>query len=235
MFGTDIDLKDLSALGGAGGALIAAISYWWKTRHERRRATRTALFYLLELHHVLRRVYAASRWLKFELGPSLKASLRSRGIELNESEFTSMLAQVMPAFNQFGRSQIERSVAGMAEGLARSLVDLAKEDPVLAFRLRGRDQLLLMPQHVEQIAAGQTASQPPGSSDSGWADAGEFFTTVSLEDLENAIRSTAKRCDLCTRFRVWKLLRSAADDRDIKSVIQRLVDKAAASIAAQKQ
>ncbi|MBK6005639.1 hypothetical protein JJB11_05995 [Ramlibacter ginsenosidimutans] len=231
-----VDLTGLSALGGAGSAFIAAISYWWKTAHERRRATRTALFYLLELHHVLSRVRSASSWLKSNLGPSLKGSLHSRGIELNEEEFAASLSEAIPAFEQFGRLQIENSVAGISEGLSRSLVDLAKEDPLLAFRLRGRDQLLLMPQQLNDFVSRRAAeASAPSSDSSNWSGPEEFFSNVSLEELENAIRATASRCDLSTRIRTRALLRSAAEQLGgIDAVAKRVTDEFAASVAAKK-
>jgi hypothetical protein len=218
-----MDLKDLSALGGAASALIAAFSYWAKTRHERRRATRRILFYLLELHHVAHRVRAASRGFRSEFLHVFGAAIQARGFVFNESETAAVLKQAEPVLAAFGRKQLEATVADSSEAFTNALADLSKEDPVLAFRLRGRDQLMLMPQKLESLLAQHTTpsnSTAPNVRDSTVFD--EFLAGMAIEDLELAIRAVARTCDFVTHLRVTLLLRKAARDQvsdDLKSIV----------------
>jgi hypothetical protein len=124
-----MDPKDLSALGGAGSALIAALSYWAKSRHERRRAATTVLYYLLELHHVVHRIGTASKSLERELVHAFKAACQSRGIAFNESEVTAAMKQAEPLISSLGRVQLEGVVADSASAFASALADLAREKP----------------------------------------------------------------------------------------------------------
>jgi hypothetical protein len=221
-----LDPKDLSALGGAGGALIAALSYWAKTRHERRRSTRTVLYYLLEMHHVVHRVKAASDSFKSEFIEEFKAALRKRGLALNEAEAAAAMKQAAPVLARFGRLQIETTVAEIGEAFSKALADLSREDPLLAFRLRGRDQVLLLRRKIETFVTElETESSESGSTDISAFD--EMLTGTTLEELQFAIRATAWRCDFLTHVQAKVLLYKARRETfsgEIREVVAGLVE-----------
>lgn len=204
-----MDLKDLGVLGGAVSAVVAAISYWAKTRHERRRATRTALYYLLEAHHLVRRINAANKHLPNELRAAIEAS----GGAITDAELTSVMEQMKPLMRGFMQAPLEELSTEIRVPFATALADLAKEDPVLAFELRGRDKLLLLSQNIDAMV-GQALAQATEIGDAERSAARSNFDAFLLDtaatELDSAIRSTAWKCDLVTHLRVKLLLARTA-------------------------
>lgn len=221
-----MDPKDLSALGGAGGALIAALSYWAKTRHERRRSTRTVLYYLLEMHHVVHRVKAANDSFKSEFIEEFKAALRKRGLTVNDGDAAAAMKQAAPVLARFGRMQIETTVAESGEAFSKALADLSREDPLLAFRLRGRDQLLILHRKIETfLTEFETESSKSDPAEVSALD--DMLTGTTLEELRIAIRATAWRCDLFTHVQAKVLVYRACRETfsaEIKEVVAGLVE-----------
>lgn len=217
------DLKDLGFLGGALSALVAAVSYWAKTRHERKRATRTILYHLLELHHVVHRVTGASTILEGELIQQVRAELASRGLTLDESQARSALQEAAPVLRAFGRNELAQAATSVGLAFSNALADLAREDPVLAFRLRGRERLLLLPDAIE------AASQNQVRDVSTQGDAQmlhDVLLRMSLDDLRAAIRATAWRCDVVTHVRTLLLIRKAEceeESEELKALAARVV------------
>lgn len=221
-----LDPKDLSALGGAGGALIAALSYWAKTRHERRRSTRTVLYYLLEMHHVVHRVQATNESFKSEFIQEFRAALQSRGLALNDAEAASAMKQASPVLARFGRMQIESTVSESGEAFSKALADLSREDPLLAFRLRGRDQLLLLRRKIEGFVT-ELGTQSSTSDPVDVSVLDEMLTGTTLEELRIAIRATAWRCDILTHLQTKVLLNKARRETwsgEIRELVAGLVE-----------
>jgi hypothetical protein len=204
-----MDLKDLGVLGGAVSAVIAAISYWAKTRHERRRATRTALYYLLEAHHLVRRInFATNHFLN-----ELRAAFVAGGVAITDAELTSVTEQMTPLMRGFMQAPLEELSTEIRAPFATALADLAKEDPVLAFELRGRDKLLLLSQNIDAMvsqALTQAVEIGDGERSATRSNFDAFLLDTAASELESAIRSTAWKCDLVTHIRVKLLLTRTA-------------------------
>jgi hypothetical protein len=217
------DLKDLGFLGGALSALVAAMSYWAKTRHERKRATRTILYHLLELHHVVHRVTAASTILEGELIQQVRAELASRGLAFDESQERAALQEAAPVLRAFGRNELAQAATSVGLGFSNALADLAREDPVLAFRLRGRERLLVLPDAIE--AAARKHAQDVSTQRESQA-LHDVLLRMSLDDLRAAIRVTAWRCDVVTHVRTLLLVRKAEreeESEELKELAARVV------------
>jgi hypothetical protein len=208
-----MDLKDLGILGGAGSAAIAAISYWAKTQHERRRATRIALFYLLEAHHLARRLNVATNHLVAEFVKELKTAHEKGGSSITEAEATSATEQIEPLMRDMLRSMLEELSTDIRDPYAKALTELAREDPILAFKLRGRDQLLLISQNIDAFIA-QASAHAVAIEHAEPAKPGQrlnaFLIDTMVTELDHAVRLTASRCDLLTRVQVLLLLRRTA-------------------------
>jgi hypothetical protein len=233
-----MDPKDLGILGGAGSALIAALSYWAKTRHERRRATRTVLYYLLELHHVVHRMRAALEILESALVGELKAAFQARGFAFDESAAAAALKQAGPLIAGYGRIQLEGTVADSEDAFSKALVDLAKEDPVLAFRLRGRDQMTVVRQKLQAFASEHSAALSPEASETNWSHFDEFLSTMALEELRTAIRATSWECDLLTHLKTNILLRKSASKQlsgELREVVTAIAHSYVSAVASQRR
>lgn len=230
-----MDPKDLGILGAACSAIVAALSYWAKTRHERRRATRTVLYYLLELHHVVHRLRAASKALDSEFIRELTTAFHSRGVTISESDATAALELVGPLISEFGRVQIEGTVAAITNEFSKGLADLAREDPILAFRLRGRDQLMLLPQKIQGFVA-QNSSEDMSATEENrdnMSSLDDLLLRLAIEELHSAIRATAWNCDLLTHVRTTLLLRRSAREEssgELKEIVTRFVDDYTSSL-----
>ncbi|WP_305639203.1 hypothetical protein [Polaromonas sp.] len=225
-----MDLKDLGILGGALSAVIAALSYWAKTRHERRRATRTALYYLLEVHHLVRRLRVATNNLASQIVQDIRTALEERGSSIAEAEVASASEQLKPVMRDFMHAQLEELSTDIRDPFAKALADLAKEDPILAFRLRGRDRLLLLSQNIDAIAA-QASAQAVAIGNAERATPGPnvdgFLLDATVSELEHAVRATAWRCDIFTHLGVMLLLRRTAREEtgDLRELVADMVKK----------
>jgi hypothetical protein len=230
---------EFSALTGAGSALVAALSYLAKTNHERRRVTRTVLYYLLELHHVTHRVRSAVLLLETELVKQLRIAYKSRDLPFNDAEATLAFVAAKPLLVEFGRKQLEGTVSTSAEAFAKALSDLARENPVLAFRLRGRDQITLLRQKIEGFAglSGANDSAGPRSPGLEWPQLDPLLFEVAEEELRQAIRATVWGCDVVTHFKAKRLLRSAGDEQvssQFKDLLKQVAENYVASLASQR-
>lgn len=227
-----LNATELSLVGAALSSLIAALSYWAKTRHERRRATRTVLYYLLEVHHLLRRLRIAQRDLPSQLMAAIRKIIAERGGSISEADATEALGMSAPPLKEFARGRLESLAGEVREPFAKALSDLAREDPVLAFYLRGRDQLMLTGEEVDRFAAKSEQREPASAAASGGpANFDLVLSNLAVAELESALRRTAWSCDLLTHARVWLHLRRAerGETRQLEEFAEALVRKLASA------
>lgn len=197
----------LSALGAAGSAFVAACAYWAKTNHERRRVTRTVLYYLLELHHVLNRSSIALKSIENILLTEVRKALEARGQPFSEEDYKAAMKLALPHLARFALTELEASVAESADSFSKALSDLARENPILAFRLRGRDKLVLLGSKLQEFTKLSTTSEKTLEEELSLLK--QLLLSLSEEDLRNSIRSTAWGCDIITHLKVLVLLRRA--------------------------
>lgn len=230
-----MDPIELSALGAMGSAFLAVLAYWAKTNHERRRVTRTVLYYLLELHHIVSRVNMAVASIESVLIAEMRRAFATRGLTFNEADGKQAMKLALPHIARFAYGEVEGAVAEGAGDFNKALVDLARENPVLAFRLRGRDRVAVLGVRLEefvQAASAQSGQAKPTNQE--LAHFNQVFLKLSADELRSAIRATAWGCDLITHFKVWRLLRATQDEassQDLTDVIGALVDEYVSSIA----
>lgn len=226
---------ELSALGAMGSAFLAALAYWAKTTHERRRVTRTVLYYLLELHHIVNRVNLAVNSIEGMLMTEMRRGFATRGLTFNEADGMEAMKLALPHIANFAYGEVAGTVAEGAGDFNKALTDLARENPVLAFRLRGRDRVAVLGSRVEEFvkAASVQAGQTKPTNQE-LAQFNQVFLKLSAEELSRAVRATAWGCDLITHFKVWRLLRATHDEassHDLANVIGALVDEHVSNIA----
>lgn len=140
-----MDSKVIAALIGligiSLGALLAGIGYFLKTRHERLRAKKLVLFHLLEIRHLLKSSYADPKEITSEYITFCKSFFLKIGLSENEEipdELKSLIENHMSSLIKTLSPQISVEFINSFEN---SLQSLCKDDPVLAFQLRGKEQL----------------------------------------------------------------------------------------------
>lgn len=220
----NLDPKEWSFLGGAASTLIAAVSYWAKTRHERRRATRTVLYYLLEVHHNVHRAHGLAKDLPAKFITLTKASLLRRGVSATEGEWLAATAQLTPMLRQFMSAEVTEIIHTFKEPLEKALAELAREDPVLAFRIRGRDRIMLVSEKLQKLVGGTSPDDR-----STIAGLESFFRDVALKELQEAIYAAAFACDTLTLLKVHATLKrkqrlnSGVDDAEMQEFIDSMI------------
>ncbi len=226
-----MDALLISAIGTALSAFIAAMGYLAKTRHERRRSTRTVLYYLLETHHLVLRLQFGLKHVPKELISRSREALREQSVVLTDADASIILKHLPPLLRELAVGELQALGASIQVPFEQALADLSREDPVLAFKLRGRDQVALLTNRLEPTltryaealgSGGQTGSSPIGA-----AVTEDLVRGLAVTELESAIRSTAWRCDLLTHFLVLRLLRHAKRQErldDLKQLVSEMVD-----------
>src|SRR4030065_2050911 len=100
-----MDAKVLGLLGTALSALIAAIGYYAKTKHERRRATRTVLYYLLELYHLTSKMQFCVKQFPAKYAEECTVALNARGLSFTEVEAKLLRDAMEHLIRDIGRSE----------------------------------------------------------------------------------------------------------------------------------
>lgn len=215
-----LDPKDLSFLGGALSTLLAAFGYWTKTRHEQRRATRTVLYYLLEHHHHVRRAHESVRSLQTKFLAVMLDSLKVRGVQVSDEEWSKVRQQVAPLIRSFVSSEIQENLVSLQEPLERALADLARENPVLAYRLRGRERIMLLNEKITKLAGPDAA---PDETALEFFEA--FVGEIALGELRKSVYATARACDVLTLVKVHLAMkRQERPDPEEDVEVQTFVD-----------
>lgn len=220
------DAQQLGLLGTASSAFIAAASYWSKVRHERRRSTRTALYYLLEVHHHLSRLLHGLKTMPPRLTERCSEVFTERGIGVSEAEKKALAAALDLMMKSYAQSELRSLAESVSAPFAQVLAEVAREDPVLAFELRGRDQLVVGAYKYfdmfdrQQLAAEREKPEVKKALD----DLIDFLQEAALEQLRAAIRATAWKCDLTTTLRTLWIVRR--EERGTASgELQRMADR----------
>lgn len=200
-----MDPVEISALGAAGSALLAALAYCAKANHERRRVTRSVVYYLLELHHVVAKVSIVIREMDGILSREISKVLSQRGVDFNKYELEAAIKAALPEIIRFAHALLEKTIRDTAEGYAKALSDLARENPVLAFQLRGREHTAVFFNEMSDFLK-KTANDFP--DDAAQIFLKGFFASSAEQDLRRFILKALWGCDVITHYRASILVRN---------------------------
>jgi hypothetical protein len=153
-----IDPKLLAALGAVGSAMLAAAGYIAKLRYERKRTLRVTLFYLLQLRQTALVDELIATQLPERVMKALNAVLRDQKLELTDAETESLIREARPILAAVVERQSAVELQEIRGQLAKSLSDLAKDEPVLAFRLSAGLPNLKLPDGASDV---RPADFPP--------------------------------------------------------------------------
>lgn len=217
-----MDAQLFGLAGTALSALIAALSYRGKIRHERRRSTRTVLFYLLEIHHFLSRGVLSTSSFPRQYIDKIVALLSERGIIVSEAEASALPAQIQEAARILLQAELKKLSLAISEPFQAALRDLSREDPLLAFNLRGKDSVSDISDLFEVI--GGKPVQPDMKADE-VARASALLSfledrmkSMASDEVERCIRATAWRCDVVTNYRIHRHLQRVSTLRSLEGI-----------------
>ncbi|PMO35294.1 hypothetical protein BCT11_22965 [Vibrio sp. 10N.222.52.B12] len=153
-----MEVQVIAALIGIAGVTLSAVfsgfGYYAKVRAEKLRTTRQVLFYLLEFRaHVLASAMSPSELYDQYLNECRKYFDKKRiaGVvipqqnqELMLGYFSQLIEQITPELSQ-----------EFISGYSNTINELAKDKPILAFQLRGKDvatkMVMLQKSYLEQL------------------------------------------------------------------------------------
>lgn len=201
-------------LGTAASAAIAALGYLWKNWYERRRTTRTVLYHLLEIHHRVARFHFGMKHYPQEHIDRCTEVLKQRGFQLDVATLETLRLMISDSVRNLALAEIRELKLRLVEPFDKALTDLAKDDPLLAFELRGKDDIASIGDKLEKAMPGLLSTEEV-SVDLATQLAKlrepieDFERTASLDALDRCIRMTASSCGIFTRFKVHRHLKAA--------------------------
>jgi hypothetical protein len=201
-----MDPKALAILGTALSALIAALGYFAKARHERRKTTRIVLYHLLELRQTLAAIWELTSRFPHESVGTLKAALTSNNVALQESDFEEIEVAFKRNFRSFAITKLEEVEREVLQPYARAVADLAMDDPILAFHLKGQASISGTSKAVAQLVGPKPEGMDEGFVDELFALFEDHSRSSSLREISSAIRVVAFEAGSWTYLRVRYML-----------------------------
>jgi hypothetical protein len=188
-----LDPLVIAAFGAVGSAMLAALAYVLKLRFERKRTVRLVLFQLFQLrqHLVLRSL--ALNELPARLLDAFRSTCQEQGIAFTDSEFTQLCEKAKPAALSAALESEEADIREVRVALNKSLTELAKDSPLLAYRLA-----LSLPEPARE---GSDTSDTPQSEDQRIKEIATYFvTTIKHEATRKALESQCDSTKHCIRL-----------------------------------
>jgi hypothetical protein len=213
-----MDSKVIAALIGligiSLGALLGGVGYYLKSRSERLQAKKLVLFHLLEFRHLLKSSYVdpkeiTAEYLKYctaiflKLGVNLDDDVPEELKKLIENHMASLVEAMSPKISP-----------AFIHSFENSLHSLCKDEPVLAFQLRGKEQLTEVLTIQENYIKNFTNSNLFGSyqKDNEVAskqlnDMNNRATKELIKDIDQDISLISRYCGIYTWFNCRSIIK----------------------------
>lgn len=140
-----MDGKVIAALIGLAGislgALLSGIGYFMKSRAERLQVKRNVLFHLLEIRFLLVSSYEDPRKITESYIELCKRCFEKAGLGADEGPPESLKMLIENHLKNVIEAVKPKIESDFISSYENSLKDLSKDDPVLAYLLRGRENL----------------------------------------------------------------------------------------------
>lgn len=226
-----MDAGWFGALGAAGSALLAASGYLYKLRRERQRTARAALYHLLELNHRVVRVHEAVGAMPSDFLVLFERSLLRHGVSLDEAvrqQLSGMVGKLVRATMEVQLDDLRETIGVPLE---KVLDELAKDDPFLAFTLKGRDALARVLQPMDKLRDHGRLAEFATILEGTQAIkdiVSDLLREFSTEEIRKAVLDTAMSVGVLTWLRCRYFLRSNYSNRRqelLKQFIDSLVEK----------
>ncbi len=198
MFAT-FDPQLVGLLGTALSALIAALGYKGKLRHERLRTTRVVLYYLLEMHHRVQKLQKLITVFPRQATVTLRSALAAQSLTVTDTQLEQIHAAVDPGFRQFVERQMDELRLEVLEPYRKALLDLAKDDPMLAYSLKGQEELHATASNVEAMLKDAMSKEGDASGnalETFHRVLGDYARHAVVEDLAKSTKLAARKCGL---------------------------------------
>ncbi|MFN7122576.1 MAG: hypothetical protein ACK4NM_11145 [Hydrogenophaga sp.] len=205
----------VALLGATLSALIAAFAYYGKARHERLRTTRTVLYHLLEMrHHFAATEYGVAKFPDQYL-EIVNATLKRNRIVIQDAEQEALVPLLRQFVREIQGAKVEALVVQIIEPFLRALSDLARDDPLLAYELKGKEVIKSVSSMFADVPHFANALEVPSEEEhvkeALLTSLDDLDREVTLGVLANAIRQVARRCGPTVYVRTIRAIRRQSD------------------------
>lgn len=202
----------ISIAGIALGILASGLGYFYKVRSERLKTTKETLYYLLEFRAHFMASSCSPRDLSQEYINICEKFFKSKGIAN-----TAPPPEIAILLNQMFQSIVDSITPNISNefliAYEASLKNLSKDNPVLAYKLRGKetysDLFDMIRKYNEQLSNLSIVLDDidPAHLNKQISDMADWGFNEHLGQTDADIARVAKQCDLPTRWEVRKILK----------------------------
>lgn len=159
-----MDVEAIVPLGGvAFAALLSAAGYLWRVRLEAKKSARKVLYYLLEIRYAINTSLIDPRHMYDRYMNEMIAEFSSRKIALRREDLDekvgSHIFQYLVNVTESLAVKIDQKIIAPYE---EALLDLAEVNPVLAYRLRGKERFQVFLSHSNNYSKEMDSDVLPG-------------------------------------------------------------------------
>ncbi len=193
-----MDAKVIGILATASfGAIIASIGYLIKIKREQRRATRTVLFYLLELHHLFSRFHFSVMLFPSHYAEICKAAFTKKGLPFTDVEAKLFSEVIEQTVRNSGVFRIDEFELEIAMPFTVALTELSREDPLLAYRLKGKESISKSTKLIQSYLLSATNDpQDKAAVKDSYPHIDDIFRQFVMNELVRSIHSVAWYCGI---------------------------------------
>lgn len=247
-----MDVETIIALGGVAlAALLSAVGYLWRVRLEAKRSARKVLYYLLEIRYAINTSLIDPRHMYDKYMDEMIAEFSSRKIALRREDLDERVGayifQYMVNITESLAVKIDQKIIAPYED---ALLDLAEVNPVLAYRLRGKERFQIFLSHSNSYSKEMDSDVLPGllkDLEHGKEEIirlGRAATKESMSDLaavlDDEILLVARSCGWLDYVKCRKALRfhvdqvAFIDTSDLKGFIDQCMEIITTASASQQ-
>lgn len=209
-----MDVQAFGILGTMLGALIAALKYRAKVRHETLRTTKAILFYLLEIRHYILKLHEGNTKFPVEYLSYIKQLLAKQGVSMSEEDNSALVKTCRPLIRGFTIKQVNSNLTDLIPAYRQTLADLSKEDPLLAFYLKGKESFSSLIDsvmaHLDQVEKDASTNENNMLNSSLRSDLEDALTEFAVEELTNAVKKVSFRCGVFEYIKCIFIIKSSA-------------------------
>ncbi|WP_448553331.1 hypothetical protein [Thalassotalea montiporae] len=238
-----MDSKVIAALIGLAGislgAFLGGIGYYLKTRAERTKVKKLVLYHLLEIRHFIKVSATNPNAIAQEYFKLCNKYFKSKGFS-DENEIPKEIVKLISGHLQnLFIAQKPKITKEFIELYENSLVELCKDEPVLAYMLKGKENIShlleaqsLYIENFSEIEMFSSTAELKAFFSKEIDDANFSAISSLIEDLDNEITTVAKKCGIITRLECRKVIRNgisqevSLDEKELTAAFDKLFQNA---------
>lgn len=238
----------VSIIGLSGAAILSSAAYFYKSLAESKRSARKVLYYLLEIRYAINTSLIDPKLLYEQYISSCIEGLSKRGIPAKREELEPSVGHYiynhLVNITDSVKTEIDEKIIAPYE---HSLLQLAETDPILAYKLRGKERIqqaiIHTTQYTSTLESEFLPNLPPNTDEintalKNFSSSQKYGVIKDIETYFNdQIIMVAKSCGLIEYLKCKKALKKPLnqtrniDASDIDEMLGNVLDNLTAEIA----